>query len=574
MPILNADIAEKFGKVADLLEIEGANPFRVRAYRDAARTFSGLSKSAVDMIAAGEDLTALPGIGKDLAAKVAQIVKTGKLEKLQELEQRLPPGLHELLRISGLGPKKVKALYEELGIGDPTALQKAARKGKVRKLEGFGAKTEQKILREIENKSWGQPRTRWLMAEEIARAYVDYLKKEESVHQIAVAGSFRRKRETVGDLDILVTCGRDTDIMQRFADYEDVDRVLSRGKTRSSVVLRSGLQVDLRRLPRDGYGAGLHYFTGSKAHNIAVRRLGQKKKLKINEYGVYKDDRRVAGRTEESLFEQLGMAYIEPELREDRGEIEAARRDKLPDLIRLEDIRGDMHVHTRESDGRNSLEEMAEAAQKRGYGYVAVAEHSQSLTVARGLDAKRLAKSIEAVERLNQTITNFRILKSIEVDIHKDGSLDLPDEILKELDLTVCAVHSEFSLSREKQTERILRAMDNPYFTILAHPTGRLINRRDPYDVDIEKLIDAAAERGCFLELNAHPDRLDLRAEHLQAAREKGVKIAISTDAHSTGDLDYMRLGIGQAKRGWLEAADVLNTRSWKELKKLLGSRK
>jgi DNA polymerase (family 10) len=573
MPIINADIALIFNKVADLLEIEGANPFRVRAYRDAARTFGGLSKSAADMIADGEDLTALPGIGKDLAAKVGQIVATGKLEKLQELEKRLPSGLHDLLRISGLGPKKVKALYDKLGIGDPAALQKAARGGKIRTLEGFGAKTEENILQKIENKTWGKPRTRWLEAEEIARAYVDYLEKEESVYQVTVAGSFRRKRETVGDLDILMACGRDADIMQRFVSYEDVDRVLSRGKTRSSVVLRSGLQVDLRKLPLVGYGAGLHYFTGSKAHNIAVRKLGQKKKLKINEYGVFKGDKRIAGRTEQSLFEQLGLAYIEPELRENRGEIEAARqgkRPKLPDLIRLEDIRGDLHVHTRETDGRNSLKEMAEAAKNRGYSYLAITEHSQSLTVARGLDAKRLAKSIEAVERLNRKMKKFKILKSIEVDIRKDGSLDLPNEILKELDLTVCAIHSEFSLSREKQTERILRAMDNPYFTILAHPTGRLINERDPYEVDVEKLIDAAAERGCFLELNAHPDRLDLRAAHLQAAREKGVKIAISTDAHSIDNLGNMRLGIGQARRGWLEADDVLNTRSWKNLGHLL----
>jgi DNA polymerase (family 10) len=570
MPVYNADIAEIFNKVADLLEIEGANPFRVRAYRDAARTFRGLSKSAAAMIADGEDLSALPGIGKDLAQKVKQIVETGALGQLKTLEERLPPGLHQLLRIPGLGPKKVKALYDELEIGDPEALKRAAENGKIRELKGFGAKTEQKILQEIEAESWGDNRTPWPRAEEIARSLVEYLKKGDGVKAIEVAGSFRRRRETVGDLDILVACKRGADIMERFVSYEDVGRVVARGKTKTSVVLRSGLQVDLRKLPQVGYGAGLHYFTGSKAHNIAVRKRGQKKGLKINEYGVYKNDERVAGRTEKSVFEKVDLPFIEPELREGRGEIQAAETGRLPDLIRLEDIRGDLHAHTSETDGRNSLEEMVAAAKDRGYGYLAISNHSKSLTVAKGLDADRLLKSIEKMAALEEKLDDFKILKAIEVDILDDGALDLPDSVLKQLDLVVCAVHSAFRLSREKQTERIIRAMDNPHFNILAHPTGRLINERAPYEVDMERLIEAAAQRGCFLELNAHPDRLDLKASHCQAAKDRGVRIAISTDAHSTAHLEYMRLGVGQARRGWLEPDDVLNTRTWRALKNLL----
>lgn len=570
MPTHNKDIAVIFGQVADLLEIEGANPFRVRAYREGARIFGKLSQRVADLIAEGKDLTEISGIGDDLAAKAEEIVDTGGLKQLEQLHKRLPADLSELLRIPGLGPKKVKILYEELDIKNLESLKKAAVSKAIRKLDGFGAKSEANILREIQNRSWGRPRTPWAEAAQTARDLRNYLAAESGVKQIDLAGSFRRKKETVGDLDILVSCKRGTKIMARFVAYEDVQRVLARGKTKSSVLLRSGLQVDLRKLPQVGYGAGLHYFTGAKAHNIAVRKLGRQKGLKINEYGVYEADRRIAGKSEKSVFAAVELPYIPPELRENRGEMQAAREGRLPELIRLADIRGDLHAHTRETDGRNTLEEMAKAARERGYDYLAVTNHSQQVRVARGMDETRLAESLEAMEALNAQMKDFRILKSVEVDILKDGSLDLPGEILKALDLTVCAVHSAFDLSREQQTERILRAMDNPHFSILAHPTGRLINRREPYAVDLMRLIEAAAQRGCTLELNAHPERLDLDAEHCQAAREQGVKIAISTDAHSSDNLNYMALGINQARRGWLEAADVLNTRGWPELKKLL----
>jgi DNA polymerase (family 10) len=570
MPIHNTDIVKNFNKVADLLEIKGANPFRIRAYRNAARTIGSLSKSVADLIAEDGPLTDFSGIGKDLAEKIEEIVKSGTLSQLKALEKDLSPGLHDLLQIPGLGPKKVKALYEELDIDDLSSLKKAAQNQKIRTLEGFGAKTEASILEEIERYSRGKSRTKWVIVEEIARSYVDYLKKDNSVKDITVAGSYRRGQETVGDLDILVTVKRRSDIMAHFIDYEDVDRIISQGKTRSSVVLRTGLQVDLRVVPQISYGAALHYFTGSKAHNIAVRKLGQKKSLKINEYGVFKNDERRAGKTEKDVFKQVDLPYIEPELREDRGEIQAAQKNRLPDLIELADIRGDLHVHTNETDGREILEDMVSAAQERGYTYLAISNHSQHVSVDKGLNRKRLARQIEKIDRLNSESGNFVILKAIEVDILKDGSLDLPDDILKELDVVIGAVHSDFKLSRQKQTERILRAMDNPSFNILAHPSGRLINARQAYEVDLEGLIKAAGERGCFMKLNAHPDRLDLNDVFCKTAKDLGVKIAVSTDAHSVTSLDHMRLGIRQARRGWLAVDDVLNTRSWQELKKFL----
>lgn len=572
MPIHNADIAKIFNKVADLLEIEGANPFRVRAYRNAARTVSALSRSVADMVAQGQSLSELPGIGKDLAGKIKEIIESGKLSQLQELEKQMAPELDELLKISGLGPKKTRALYKELGITNLIELKKAAQGKQIRGLKGFGEKTEKQILNQIQHQQDVEPRIKLAIAEQIAESLQEYLRKVHGLKQITLAGSYRRRQETVGDLDILVTCNKGSaqQIMQQFVDYEDVAKVVSHGKTRSTVVLRSDLQVDLRVVPQVSYGAALHYFTGSKAHNIAIRKMGVRKNLKINEYGVFDEkDQRQAGRTEREVYAQVDLPYIEPELREDRGEIKAARKSQLPQLVTLKDIVGDLHAHTTATDGRSSLEEMIEAARLRGYQYLAISNHSEHLSVAKGLDAKRLAKQIEKIDRLNEEIADFRILKAIEVDILEDGSLDLPDSILQQLDLTVCSVHHRFGLSREKQTERILRAMDNAHFNILGHPTGRLIHEREPYDVDMERLLKAAQERGCFVELNAQPERLDLNDIHCKMAKEMGVKIAISTDAHAVNDLEHMRFGVGQARRGWLEADDVLNTRSWKSLKKL-----
>ncbi|HDT13491.1 MAG TPA: DNA polymerase/3'-5' exonuclease PolX, partial [Candidatus Aminicenantes bacterium] len=416
----------------------------------------------------------------------------------------------------------------------------------------------------------GPERFKLARAEETVTPLVEELKKAAGVEEIAIAGSLRRRAETVGDVDILIAAGKSGDIVKRFAGYEDVEKVLAEGETKSSVVLRGGLQVDLRVVPLASWGAALHYFTGSKAHNIAVRTMGVKRKLKINEYGVFRGKKRIAGRTEEEVYAQVKLPYIEPELREDRGELKAAAQGHLPRLVRIEDLRGDLHAHTTESDGRYTAGDMARAAKARGYEYLAVTDHSQHVTVAHGLDAKRLAKSIKAIDRINAKLRGFTLLKSIELDILADGSLDLPDAILDELDLVVASVHYKFNLSKEKQTERVIRALDNPRVNILGHPTGRLINERPPYEIDLEKVMRAAVERGCFLELNAHPDRLDLNDIHCQMAKEMGLKVALSTDAHGTDDLDLMRFGIGQARRGWLEARDVINTRPLAGLRKLL----
>jgi DNA polymerase (family 10) len=569
MPIHNVDVAEIFNKVADLLEILDENPFRVRAYRNAARVMGGLSQSVAAMVEERKDLTELPGIGKDLAGKIGEIVKTGYLSQLQDLEDRIPPQLIRLMKIPGLGPKRVKTLYDQLNITSLEDLKKSAEEGEIRKLKGFGEKTEAAILAEM-GREKKEERIKLNVAEEVANAVVSHLKKVEGVSEVIVAGSFRRKKETVADLDILATCKKGSRVMDAFVEYGNVDKVVAKGETRSTMVLRSGIQMDLRVVPEASYGAALHYFTGSKAHNIAVRTLGVKKGLKINEYGVFKGAKGIAGKREEEVFDRVGLPFIEPELREGQGEIEAAQQGKLPKLITLKDIRGDLHVHTKETDGRHTLEQMVEAARDRGYQYVAITDHSKRLSMTHGFDAKRLAKRNEEIDRLNGKLKGFSVLKSIEVDILEDGSLDLPDSILKELDLTVCSIHSKFNLPRKEQMERILRAMDNPYFNILAHPSGRLINERQPYEVDMEGLIKAAKERGCLMEVNAHPDRLDLADIHCKLAKDTGVKLVISTDAHSVNDYDLMRFGVWQARRGWLEKEDVLNTRNVDELKKLI----
>jgi len=571
MPVHNSEIAKILNQVADLLDIRGENQFRIRAYRNAARTVGGLSQSASDMIERGEDLSELSGIGKDLAGKIGEIVETGKLGLLEELKQKTPAELGDLMRIPGLGPKKVHVLHEKLGVTTPGQLREAAENEKVRELRGFGEKTEESILDELGRMKEGEERIKLAVAEEVADSLLDYLRTAKGVKDIAAAGSYRRRQETVGDLDILVTCRQGSKVVDHFVGYEDVNKVISKGETRSSVVLRSGLHVDLRVVPQVSYGAALHYFTGSKAHNIAIRKLGMKRDYKINEYGVFRGDKRIAGKTEEEVYESVDLPYIEPELREDRGEIEAAREGKLPRLVTIENIRGDLHSHTKETDGKHSLEEMAKAARDRGYEYLAVTDHTKRVTMAHGFDAKKLGERIREIGRLNDKFKDFRVLKSAEVDILEDGSLDLPDEILKELDLTVCAVHYNFRLSRQKQTDRIIRAMDNPNFTIFSHPTGRLINERAAYEVDMEKVMEAAKERGRLLELNAQPDRLDLTDIHCKMAKEMGIGIVISTDAHSIRDLDFMRFGIGQARRGWLEPGDVVNTKTLKELLKLFG---
>jgi DNA polymerase (family 10) len=572
VPIHNSDIAEIFDRVADLLDLSNADQFRIRAYRNAARTIASLSRRAADMVKDQEDLSKLPGIGKDLAGKVKEIVETGSLTRLKELESQVPAQLTALMKISDLGPRRVLTLHTTLGISTLEELEKLARNGRIRQLKGFGEKTEQKIIAALERRARknDQDRAKFIVVEQIAVPLLKYLRNAPGVERVEAAGSFRRKGETVADLDIVATCSDSAKMMERFTTYEDVERIISKGETRSSIALRSGLQVDLRVVPQASFGAALHYFTGSKAHNIAIRKLGLKRRLKINEYGVFKGDKRVAGKVEEEVYGSVGLPYIEPELREDRGEIEAARGNKLPHLIQLKDIKGDLQSHTTATDGKFSLEEMAEAARARGYEYLAITDHSKRVYMAKGLDAHGVAKQIKEIDRLNRRWKAFRILKSSEVDILEDGSLDLPDDILKELDLVVCAIHYGFKFSRRQQTNRILRAMDNRYFNILAHPTGRRIGKRDPYDLDLPHILEAAKANGCYLEINAQPERLDLGAVYVKMAKEMGLKLAISTDAHSIMDLEYMRFGIAEARRGWLGREDVLNTRTWDQLKKML----
>lgn len=561
MPIHNSDIATIFSRVADLLEIENANPFRVRAYRNAARVISGMGRSIPEMVAEDADLTELSGIGADLSKKIREIVETGSLKQLGDIEKRVPPSLADLLGIPGLGPKRVGTIYRELGVETLDGLREAAEAGRIRALEGFGEKTEEQVLSGIGAAAeGGGKRIKLVAAEEFAEPLVAYLREAPGVKAIAVAGSYRRRKETVGDLDILVTQRRDADIMERFVAYDDVDRVVSRGKTRSTVILRSGLHVDLRAVAAVSYGAALHYFTGSKAHNVAIRQMALKQGLKVNEYGVFREDERIAGQTEEAVYEAVGLPYIPPELRENRGEIEAAGAGDLPELITEADIRGDLHAHTEATDGRHSIEEMARAARDRGYDYLAITEHSKQVSVAGGMNADRLAAHIREIETVNDRIDGITLLKGVEVDILADGSLDLPDGILGDLDMVIASIHYRFGLPDDRQTERLLAAMDNPHVSILGHPTGRLIGEREPMGIDMGRVMAKAKDRAVCLELNSFPDRLDLSDIHCKMARETGVTVVISTDAHSTDGLGLMRYGVGQARRGWLTPADVLNT--------------
>ncbi|ARO87499.1 DNA polymerase/3'-5' exonuclease PolX [Nitrosospira lacus] len=570
MPSHNADIAAIFEEIASLLEIQGANPFRIRAYRNAARTIGELSTEAYLLVEKNDDLTRFPGIGHDLSAKIKEIAFTGHCSLLDRLHTELPPAVTELLKVPGLGPKRVKHLYQDLDVRTVEQLYCAARDGRIRTLPGFGEKTELNILQAIEAHTHPVRRFKLAVAAQYAEALRSYLGAVPGVTQVTVAGSFRRMREAVGDLDIVVAATPDSAVMQHFIAYDEVAETLAAGATRASIILKCGIQVDLRVVAQENYGAALHYFTGSKAHSIAVRQIAQKLGLKINEYGVYQGKIRIAGESEESIYHAAGLSYIPPELRENRGEIAVARVGRLPQLVELGNLRGDLHVHTKATDGHNTLREMALAGQSHGLEYLAITDHSRGLAVARGLDPGRLARQCMEIDALNEELEGITLLKGIEVDILEDGSLDLPDHVLAQLDLVVGAVHSKFELSRARQTERILRAMEHPHFTMLAHPAGRLIQQRAPCDVDMPRIIREAGRRGCFLELNSHPDRLDLIDIYCRMAKEEGVLVSINSDAHSTFEFDNLRFGIGQARRGWLEKQDVLNTRPLSEIRALI----
>ncbi|MCE5233036.1 MAG: DNA polymerase/3'-5' exonuclease PolX [Xanthomonadaceae bacterium] len=570
MAVHNADIAAVFQEIADLLALQDANPFRIRAYANAARTIDGWPEELDLWTRRGHKLDDIPGIGEDLAGKIREILDTGSCAALQRLRRGFPAGITDLLRVPGLGPKRVRTLYRELHVETPEQLLRAARDGRIRALPGFGATSEKRILEAASAYVGREQRMPLAKAATYAEALLEWLRGARGAQDAVVAGSYRRMRETVGDIDVLVSAPRGGPVADRFVAYDEVERVLAKGGTRASVVLKSGLQVDLRVVAPESYGAALVYFTGSKAHNIELRRMAQQRGLKINEYGVFRDGQRIAGDTEASVYATLDLDWVPPELREDRGEIEAARRHALPKLVELADLRGDLHAHTNATDGRGTLEEMAAAARAAGLEYLAITEHSRRVTMAHGLDAARLGEQIDAIDRLNGTLHGLTLLKGIEVDILEDGTLDLPDKVLARLDLVVGAVHSAFHLSRKQQTERILRAMDRPCFSILAHPTGRLLSEREPYDVDMERIVRHARQRGCFLELNAHPERLDLLDTHCRMAKDEGVLVAVSSDAHAPADFGVLHYGIGQARRGWLEKGDVLNTRPLGALRRLL----
>lgn len=566
----NRQIADVFDEIADILDIKGDNPFRIRSYRNAARAVGDMSENVAGMAREGKDLEQIPGIGASIAEKIKEIVSTGKLKFLDELRAELPKGLPELLKIEGMGPKKVKLFYEKLNIDGVDKLEAAARAGKLSGLFRMGDKSEENLVKALARYRAGQGRFKLSVAFDYAESIIKYLKKSKGVKAIEVAGSLRRRKETIGDLDILAICGEGSDIMDRFVAYDGIEQVLAKGTTKSSARLSCGIQVDVRVLPQENFGSALQYFTGSKEHNIALRTRAIERKLKSSEYGVFRGKRRIAGKSEEEVYAAMGLPVMPPEIRENHGEIEAAENGTLPRLIELDDVRGDLQMHTTATDGNSSIEEMALKAKEMGYEYIAITDHSKAVRVAHGLDEKGLAKHLKAIEKAQSKVPGIRILKGIEVDILPDGSLDLDDAILKECDVVIGAVHYRFNLSEKEMTERIVKGISNRCVNVFGHPTGRLILERPPYEVNVEALVKAALDYGVVLEINAHPDRLDLKDIHVRLARDRGVKLVISTDSHSPQNLEFMRYGVFTARRGWVEAKDVVNTYPLQRLLKAL----
>lgn len=567
--MLNREIAEIFEGMAEILEIKAGNPFRIRSYRKAARIIGDMTQDVAELAAAGR-LTDVPGIGEGISGKIKEYLVTGRIEKFEELKKGVPGGLIALLSVPGLGPRTVAMLHKELGVESAEDLSTAINKGRLSGLPGMGETKIGNMLRGLKLIQEFRGRLPLGIALPVAREIVARLSRKSVVGEIEPAGSLRRRAETVGDIDILAG-GRDgKSIIETFAALAMVREVLAAGETKGSVIVEGGLQVDLRVVPRKSFGAALQYFTGSKSHNIHLRRIAREKGLKINEYGLFRGKKMLCGRTEKEIYRRLGMCWIPPELREDRGEIEAAIGGKLPRLIRADDIKADLHLHSQWSDGSASIRAIAARAKAMGYGHMVISDHSRSLKIARGLSVESLRKQIAEIRELNSRLRGMRILAGSEVDIMNDGSLDFPDELLAELDFVIASIHGGFKQSREKITERIVRAMKNPYVAAIGHPTGRLIGEREAYEVDIDRLLAAAAETGTALELNAYYQRLDACDLLCRRAKEKGVRISIGTDAHSPEQMWMMELGVGTARRGWLEKKDVLNTMSLSELRKHL----
>ena len=568
----NPEIADTFDQVADILEFQDADQFRVRSYRNAARTIRDLPESAAEIVANPErKLTDIDGIGKKLADKIAALVTTGKLEMLEELKQQVPDSVLAIMRVPGLGPKRAAMLHKDLKVTTLDELRAACESHKVRELKGFGAKTEESILAGLAFAAEADKRVLWAEADGFVQEILAHMKACPAVQTIEAAGSYRRGRDTVGDLDFLAVAGDAKLVMDHMAAFTGLAEVEARGDTKLSGRLESGMHLDLRVVPAESFGAALQYFTGSKAHNVVVRGLAKDRGLKVNEYGVFRGDRQIAGRTEEEVYAALDLPCFPPEMREARKEFDWAAAGKLPTLVELDDICGDMHMHSTWTDGHASIEEMALAAKARGLKYIAMTDHSKRVTMVNGLDESRLREQWDEIDRLNERLRGIKVLKGVEVDILERGGLDISDDVLKEADWVNASVHYGQSQPREQITKRVIDALKNPYVCAIAHPTGRMLNQRKPYEIDLSAVIRVAREEGKALELNSHPVRLDLDDVACAEAKSQGVPVVISTDAHRPDGLAAMRYGILQARRGGLTKDDVLNTRTWAQVKKLLG---
>jgi len=567
----NKEISRLLAQTADLMEIAGEDPFRIRSYRNAAAVIENHPESIADIIAdPSRSVTSIPGIGKGLAAALEEIVRRGSFERRDKLLEKYPPTALEFLKIQGLGPKSIALILEHYRISTIDELERLCREQKLRLLPRMGAKLEEKVLRSIAHYRRSAGRFLLSFAQEIAGELVAHLAAAGGVTRVEPAGSLRRGKETVGDVDILVTGPKAAAAIERFASYPRITEMLAKGPNKASAKIgEEGLQVDVRALPEESFGAALQYFTGSKEHNVALRTRSVKAGLKLSEYGLFKtaSGEKIAGETEEGVYQALGLEWIPPELRENQGEIEAAAEGRLPRLVELSDIRGDLHMHTTASDGRATLEEMAAEARRLGYRYIAITDHSKALAMANGLDERRVIEFAERVRSLDHEALGLRVLSGIECDIRRDGSMDLDDEALAALDFVVGSVHSYMNLEPAEMTDRLLRALESPYLRVLGHPTGRLLLQRESFPFDFERVASEAARRRVCFEINASPERLDLDAPLLRAARERGVKFVISTDAHHPRQLSNMRYGVTTARRGWLEASDILNTAiSWEQL--------